>query len=144
MGLKSTNDVFCAKSDRVIVDVPSTQKIVDDILICASNLAELFSRMRMVLTNCRKHHISISIKKLSFGPQIDFAGYTLDQNGVIPDKSKVRALTEFPSPKNITELRSFLGLANQLGGFLDKLTSVTDPLRSLLKKRYSFQVDSGH
>jgi len=63
----------------------------------------------------------------------------LSENGVTPDKSKIRALTDFPSPTNLTELRSFLGLANQLGGFINKLTAATDPLRSLLKKDVDFR-----
>ena len=102
MGLNSTNDVFCARSDRVIVDEPKAKKIVDDILVCATTLSDLFAQIRRILTNCRTHHISISLKKLCIGPTIDFAGFTLSETGVVPDKSKLKAITDFPTPTNLS------------------------------------------
>ena len=89
MGLRSTNDVFCAKSDRTIKGIPHTQKIVDDILVCAKNDQELFSRMRAVLLNCRKFNIAISKRKLTVGDQIEFAGFTLTPSGVTPSLSLI-------------------------------------------------------
>ena len=82
MGLKSTNDVYCAKSDKTIKDIPDTQKIVDDILICAKTKVELFQKIRRVLNNCKELNIAISKRKLSFGESIDFAGYTVNAEGV--------------------------------------------------------------
>ena len=67
MGLRSTNDVYCAKSDLTIQGVPDTQKIVDDILICAANEKELLERMRTVLVNCRKHNLIIKKSKVEVG-----------------------------------------------------------------------------
>ena len=139
MGLKSTSDIFCAKSDRAIENIKDTQKIVDDILICAPTKDILLQRINDVLTKCREMKITISKKKLAIGEQIDFAGFSISQAGIKPDANKIKALTDFPPPKNIHELRSFLGLANQLGGFIDNLASTTDPLRQLLKKGTAYK-----
>jgi len=76
MGLRSTNDVFCEKTAPAIRDVESAQKIVDDTLICASSVEELFSRIRKFLSNCRDMNIGISLRKLEVGSAIDFAGFT--------------------------------------------------------------------
>ena len=129
-----TSDVFCAKSDKVIENLPGVQKIVDDILICANNKKELETKMVTILNNCREHNITISKEKLAIGTEIEFAGYKISPKGIEPDESKLKALLDFPPPKNISELRSFLGLANQLGGFVQNLAATTDPLRQLLKK----------
>ena len=139
MGLRSTNDVYCAKSDRTIAGVEGCQKIVDDILVCAVDVADLCSKVEQVLLNCRKQGITISRKKIDFGSSLAFAGFQINSDGVFPDPEKISALTCFPAPTNITELRSFLGLANQLGGFVKDLAQTTDPLRQLLKKGVSYQ-----
>ena len=144
MGLRSTNDVYCAKSDKTTHGVPSTQKIVDDILVCAENYKQLEERVRKVLDNCRTAKITISKKKLTIGENIDFAGFSISQEGITPDKEKVKSLTEFPPPTNITELRSFLGLANQLGGFIENLAAETEPLRHLLKKGVAYIWNADH
>ena len=138
MGLLSTSDVFCAKSDKTIANVPGTQKIVDDILICAPSLSTLNERVSTILELCRLHNIAISKKKLEIGEEITFAGFLLTREGIKPDPEKTRALSDFPRPKNLTELRSFLGLANQLAGFVENMAILTDPLRALLKKGVEF------
>ena len=56
----------------------------------------------------------------------------------MPDKAKVEAIRKFMKPNNLTELRGFLGLANQLGGFIDNIACLTEPLRGLLKKGIAF------
>ena len=139
MGLRSTNDVYCARSDRTVKDVEDCNKIIDDILVCSKTKPELCKRAREVLTNCRECNITISKKKIEFGTSIEFAGYHLTPSGARPDDTKIKALTAFPPPTNIAELRSFLGLANQLGGHVKDLALVTDPLRQLLKKGVIYQ-----
>ena len=144
MGLRSTNDVYCAKSDKTIEDVEDAQKIVDDILLPACTEDVLLSQIRQVLTNCRRFNVAISLKKLEVGTNINFAGFSLSPAGLLPDSDKIKALSDFPMPSNLTNLRSFLGLANQLGGFIENLASKTAPLRGLLKKGVSFTWTTDH
>ena len=55
-----------------------------------------------------------------------------------PSPEKVECLASFPRPTDLTSLRSFLGLANQLGSFIPDLTHVTSRLRQLLRKDVHF------
>ena len=48
---------------------------------------------------------------------------------------KVQAIKEFPEPKNVTDLRSFLGLANQFGDYAPDLRHAMEPLKPLLQKK---------
>ncbi len=68
------------------------------------------------------------------GNTITFAGYILSDQGVRVDPDKLKAMRDFPEPTNITKLRSFLGLATQLGHFLPDLAHVSTLLRMLLKQ----------
>ena len=68
-----------------------------------------------------------------------FAGYQVGAEGVKPHTDRTRAIADFPKPKDISELRGFLGLVNQLGHFIPDLAHVTNPLRELLKKDIQFQ-----
>ena len=101
-----------------IQGIRDTQKFIDNILICATNEVELINKMRTVLTNCRNHNLIIKKSKVEVGPSIDFAGFSVSEKGLLPDKAKVEAISKFPKPNNLTELRGFLGLANQLGDSL--------------------------
>ena len=58
--------------------------------------------------------------------------------GIQPDPAKVASLRKFPTPSSVTELKSFLGLANQLGHFLPDLSHATKNMRLLLKKNVAF------
>ena len=67
-----------------------------------------------------------------------FIGYVLSENGIAADPKKISAIQQFPSPRNTTELKSFLGMANQLGGFTSAMSKACTPLRPLLRKTGSF------
>jgi transposase InsO family protein len=134
MGLSSSSDEFCQRSDAAVRDLPGVIKIVDDILVQASSVAELKERLTAVLKRCRAHGITLSKGKVYAGTSVKFAGFIVTASGVKPDPAKVKAIVDFPAPKDISGVRSFLGLANQLGHFVPNLAMVTDSLRRLLKK----------
>jgi hypothetical protein len=75
----------------------------------------------------------LSLDKLEVGSEVSFAGFVVSSTGMRPDPNKLAAIASFPSPTNITGLRSFLGLANQLASFLPDFAHATVKLRGLLK-----------
>ena len=83
---------------------------------------------------------------LVFNPQkthmkaqaINFFGCLYDANGVHPDPGKVNAVHALPAPTNVTELQEFLGLVTYLSPFIPGLSTLTAPLRELLKKDTDF------
>ena len=138
MGIKPSSDVFCSKTDPAIEGLPWAAKIVDDILIQAPSMETLLERIRTVLERCRQLGITISLKKLEVGPKVKFAGHIITDKGVKPDPEKIGAIKDFPVPENITGLRSFIGLANQLANFLPELLQMMTNMRQLLKKGTAF------
>ena len=133
MGLTSSCDEFCRRTDNALSGL-KLKKIVDDILIAADTYADLEITLKSVLSRCRKHNVTLSADKIEIGPQIRFAGYIVSADGVVPDEEKVKAIRGFPPLKSVRDVRSFLGLANQLGEFTPELAAKSAPLRALLKK----------
>ena len=91
------------------------------------------------LHRCRLNGITLNKKKSKIAEsEVFYAGYKINTEGIEADQSKVKAIQEYPEPKNITELRSFLGLVNQLGNFSSNISSHTSELRGLLSGKNKF------
>ena len=140
MGCNASQDWWNKVSDELIKDYQAwSAKIVDDIMCWARNLEELADRMRKILLKCREMGITISLKKLQVGEEVTFAGYLISADGIKPDPAKVQALGEFPTPTDVTSLRAYIGLANQLGAFIPDLSQCLVKMRTLLMKKNTFQ-----
>jgi hypothetical protein len=139
MGLNASSDEWCARSDAALEGVEGVQKIVDDILIWAEDGQQLRQRVEAVLSRCRQNGITLSQKKARWGNKVNFAGFIVSAEGVEPEPEKLQAIREFPRPQDVSSLRSFLGLAVQLGGFVPDLAHMTAALRELLKKGVAYQ-----
>ena len=68
----------------------------------------------------------------------------MKSGGFTINEDIVKAIKEFPRPRNLTELRSWMGLVNQIGNFNDKTAELAEPLRPLLKPITEYQWDSVH
>ena len=67
-------------------------------------------------------------------PSVEYLGYIVDKEGLHATPSKVEAITQAPEPRNLQELRSFLGLVNYYGKFIQNMSTITQPLNRLLCK----------
>ena len=106
MGLNASSDEWCYHSDTIIADLKWAMKIVDDIIIWAKDEEELLTRIREILTRCRDKGVTISRKKFETGEEIQFAGHVISgKKGIRPDDAKFKAISNFPRPKNLKDLR---------------------------------------
>ena len=65
---------------------------------------------------------------------IIYMGHRLSEAGISPDETRVAAINSLKPPTNVTELQSFLGMVTYCSKFLPNFSTITDPLRQLLKK----------
>ena len=65
---------------------------------------------------------------------VEYLGHIIDAKGLHPTKAKVVAVQNAPIPRDITQLKSFLGLINYYRKFLPDLSSLLAPLNNLLQK----------
>ena len=144
MGLNVSSDKWCRQSDVLIRGIPWARKIVDDTLIWVKGMEELVIRTRIILDRCRENNITISQEKLELGKRIHFAGHINSDEGIQPDKEKYAAISRFPRPGSVKDLRSFFGLAQQLASFVPDLAHMTSMLRPLLKKDIAWTWTDNH
>ena len=139
MGFIATGDEFCRRGDIALEGIEKCVKVVDDVLCWDNSYSEHLNRVRSILTRCRQHGISLNRDKLVFAKtNVKFCGYEVTEFGVKAEPAKVKAISDFPVPCNITDLRSFLGLVNQLAEFSPHIAEAASSLRGLLKKKNAF------
>ena len=68
-------------------------------------------------------------------PSVEYLGHKITAEGLQPTDEKIRAIRDAPAPRNVSQLKSFLGLVNYYGKFLPHLSSTLSPLYSLLQKQ---------
>jgi hypothetical protein len=145
MGLCSSSDEYNRRADVAFQGVPHTVRVVDDLLRFDSAFPEHVAGVCAVLSAARKAGITFSRKKFCFAQQqIQWVGYQIQPGGVTVDPGKLRAISDFPRPTNITELRSFMGLVEQLAGFSTSVAAAKAPLRPLLSVRTPFEWTADH
>lgn len=87
---------------------------MDDIIIADDDLQQHRRNVRAFLLKCREQGVALNKDKFCFAqPEVTFAGFKVNQNGYTVDDDLLRAIRDFPEPKNRTDLRSSLGLVNQ-------------------------------
>ncbi|ROT83561.1 hypothetical protein C7M84_023253 [Penaeus vannamei] len=86
-----------------------------------------------MLRRCRKNGIALNGDKFVIAaPSVSFCSYTISNKGIEADQDRVSAIRDFPTPANVTDLRSFTGLVNQLSEFTPSIAATAQTLRPLL------------
>ena len=139
-GLNSAAEVFAKRFRQAFEDIPGVEAYMDELLISGRSMEEHDERLQMVLQAARRNGIKLKPSKCSFKvSEVTFVGHKITQDGLRTDNSKVAAIREMPEPSNRKDLQRFLGMANYLAKFIPNFSSITAPLRDLLKKENEWQ-----
>jgi hypothetical protein len=107
---------------------------LDDIIIFSKSDKEHFKHLEIILTKLKEAGLVLNKKKCKwFRREIKILGNIVSEGVIKPDPDKVKAIKEYPLPKTIKELRSFLGLINYCREFLPHFAQVSKSLNDLLK-----------
>lgn len=129
------NDVF-----RDLLDV-KVLIYLDDILIYSPDEAQHHKDVRQVLQRLIDHGLYAKAEKCTFSTEsCEFLGFTISANGISMSPEKTSAIENWPVPKNLKELQSFLGFCNFYRRFIPSYSSVIAPMTTLLKKNSDFVV----
>jgi hypothetical protein len=86
---------------------------IDDILIFSKTEAEHQAHVRLVLEVLKRETFYVCKTKSSFAQkEVKYLGHIVDMQGIRPHPKKVEAVQTWPVPKNVHDVRSFLGLVN--------------------------------
>ena len=145
MGLSISGDEYNRRGDEALQSITSTAKIVDDIITYEENYQNHLNNVWTILNKCREHGITLNLNKFKFAEaEVEYCGYHLSKEGFTPNGKKIKAIVNFKTPENLKELRSFLGMVNQLGQFSAEISKLAEPLRPLLKKGYEWTWSEEH
>ena len=127
--------------ESILRDLPHVCVYLDDILITGESEAAHLRNLAAVLDRLESAGIRFKRGKCAFMlPEVEYLGHRISASGLQPLASKVRAIAEAPTPRNVSELKSFLGLLNYYGRFLPDLATLLAPLYEPLQltRRWSW------
>ena len=140
-GLCALPLVFARLIDEVLRDTKHkyTQSFLDDILIYSSTFEEHVLHIQDVLKRLRKAGLTVEPRKTHIArKEIVFIGYTFSKYGIQTDPSNINKVKNFPIPKTVRDIKSFLGLCNYYRRFIQSYAEIARPLNTLLKKDLKF------
>ena len=141
-GLKSAPSTFQRLMNSVFMGLIGTRCFVylDDVIIFGETLLEHNTRLREVFDKLRQFNLKIEPDKCEFlKTELKYLGHVVTGEGVKPDPEKVKAVIDFPTPQNTTDVKSFLGLAGYYRKFIPQFSKIAKPLTDLLKKDRKWQ-----
>ena len=133
-GIASAPAIFQRVMDNLLNGIPGVVNYIDDILVTGESTEEHLHSLEEVLRRLEKAGLFARRDKCEFmAPSVTYLGHQIDASGLHPVAEKVRAIDEAPAPRNVQELRSYLGLLTYYSKFLQNMSTVLAPLYRLLR-----------
>ncbi|EYC34973.1 hypothetical protein Y032_1220g3764 [Ancylostoma ceylanicum] len=114
-GLSTSPPVFQRLMDSVLHDLLGADVFcyIDDIIICTDTREKHIELLRQVCARLKEAGLRLKAQKcVLMQTQVSFLGHVIDSEGVHMDPKKVEAISRYEAPKNVKELRTFLGMAS--------------------------------
>jgi hypothetical protein len=113
---------------------------LDDILIYSKSEEEHEHHLRLVLKVLREHQLYAKLSKCSFYQKhIHYLGHIMSEQGIAIDPEKIEAIRGWPTPRNVSNIRSFMGLVGYYRTFIVGFSKITHPITYLQKKGTKFE-----
>jgi hypothetical protein len=128
------NKVFMEYLDKFVV------VFIDDILIFSKNEEEHDEHHHLVLQKLRENQLYAKLNKCEFWlKEVSFLGHIISEEGISIDPSNVKDVLSWKTPQNVSDIRSFLGLAGYYRRFIEGFSKVSKSMTELLVKGKTFE-----
>src|SRR5215212_3810604 len=113
---------------------------IDDILIFSKTKKDHFKHIHLVLNKLRENQLYAKPSKCNFlTDSIEYLGHIVTSEGIKVDPHKIKTIKKWPIPKNVSEIRSFLGITGYYRRFVEGYSKIAKPITDLLHKDTKFE-----
>jgi hypothetical protein len=137
-GLTNSSATFQALMNTISANLVAAGKVatyLNDILIYSSTPDEHCDTTHEVLQCLLAHDLYLWSEKCEFDrEEVEYLGLIIKKGQVMMDPVKVKAIVDWPTPRNLCELRGFLRFANFYCRFIKDFAKIACPLNDLTKK----------
>ena len=130
-GVNVSGDAVQRKTDEIYNPLPNVIGIADDIIIWGDkeNGSDHDAALAHFLQVTRENGLRINFDKIQYKTtEVTFFGETYTTKGHKPASDKVQAITHMPTPTNVTELQTFLGMCQYLAKYSPRIAELSEPL----------------
>ena len=111
----------------------------NDILIYSKTKEEHKEHLKIVLQELREHQLFTKFSKCDFiKDKIQYLGHVVTKEGISVDPEKIKAIEDWSVPKDVTDVRSFMGITGYYRRFIEGFSRIVNPINSLQKKGNKF------
>jgi hypothetical protein len=134
MGISNAPDIFQEKMSGLMQSLEYVKTYIDDILVITKDdFVDHLKKLEQVLIRLRDAGLRVNIDKSFFAEdEIEYLGYILTQQGIKPQAKKVSAIIALLPPKNVRELRRFLGMVQYYRDLWLRRSHLLAPLTDLV------------
>ena len=139
-GIASAPSIFQRTMENLLQGIPRVCVYLDDILVTGMTEQEHLTNLEQVLQRLESAGMKLKRPKCAFLLEsVSYLGHVISKEGLRTAESKVKAIVDAPDPKNLAELRSFLGMVNYYSKFLPNIAAKLSPLYRLLRQSEGWQ-----
>nr|XP_029711533.1 uncharacterized protein K02A2.6-like [Aedes albopictus] len=138
-GTKTACAIFQATLEKVLQGCRGTVSYLVDVMVSGRTVEEHLENLNAVLTRLKEAGFVLNMQKCEFFKQeVGYLCHVIDQDGLHKDPEKVQAIMDVKPPKDVKEVRAFVGLANYYAKFCPSLAQYMKPLYELLRDDVKF------
>lgn len=140
-GLSNAPSTFERLMERVLAGLQWQLCLVylDDVIVFSQGIPQHIKRLEEVLTRIETAGLKLKPKKCHlFRRKVDFLGHVVSGQGIATNPEKIKAVEEWGTPKDLHEVRSFLGLCSYYRRFIKGFSTIAKPLTRLTEKGREF------
>ena len=140
-GLCNAPATFSRLMDRVLAGLhwETCLFYLDDIVVFAATWEEHLARLRQVFEWLRHAQLKLGAEKCTFAAkEASYLGHWVTSEGLLPDPTLLKAIREIGTPKNATEVRSFLDLAGYYRQYVKNFAAIAGPIHAFTRKDVVF------